>query len=109
MWEKYELGLGKPTMSFLAKTIVWILFFEWIKFLVLVSTTDVDTYIVQLINVIVLLGVIWGAASTTNHYIPVEAWVYIKNLFTNRPQELNYWVSESSEDKDDKSNWIFKY
>ena len=109
MWEKYELGLAKPTMSFLAKTLVWILFFEWIKFLVLVSTANTDMSLIQLINVMVLLGVIWGAAATTQHRWPVEAWVYIKNLFGNKPQELNYWIPDGVEDREDRTKWIYRY
>ncbi len=110
MWEKYELGLGKETMSMVAKIIVWCMFFSWIQLLYMFGTgAPQDATIAYLINIILMLGVLVIAAKTTNHHIPIEAWVYIKNLFLNRPQELHYWVAEIEKEDSDKLKRIYKY
>jgi hypothetical protein len=109
MWEKYELGLTKPTMSFMAKFIVWVLFFEWIKVLFVFGAVGNEAGAIQLINTLVMVSVLWGATATTQHRWPVEAWVYLKNLFGNRPQELNYWIPDGVEDREDRTKWIYRY
>jgi len=109
MWDSYELGLTKLSMSFVAKFIVWVLLFEWIKFLLLISVGDDSMALLQLANLGIMVLVLWGASITTQHRWPVEAWVYLKNLFGGRPQELNYWIPDGVEDREDRSKWIYKY
>lgn len=96
-------------MSFMAKFIVWILFFEWCKVLFAVAIYGGDIAIIQFFNTLFMVGVLWGATATTQHRWPVEAWVYLKNLFGNRPQELHYWIPEGVEDREDRTKWIYRY
>ena len=109
MWKKYELGLFKNSMSLVSKIILWIVFIKWVELLLIFGTNSIEIAILQSFIFLAMVVLIWGATKITKHRWPLEAWVYIKNLALNKPQELNYWVPDNVDEKEDRTKWIYKY
>lgn len=108
MWKTYKLSIMKSEMHFISRTIVWIMIWQWIGFLMTVAVEQsIDVMIASFLNIVFMYVVIMFSAKSSQHRIPAEAYAYLSNFINNKPNEIKYFVPDGCE-PDDHSKWIYK-
>jgi len=110
MWEKYELKLLESGMSVVGKFAVWLVFFEWVELLIIIGVgMSLEIILNQFFTMVISIGIIWSFGVNIKYTPLLEAWVYLKNFCLNKPKEIHYYIPDNVEDREDKSQWIYKY